>query len=161
MDSLTIARALHVLAIVHCIGGVSMVTLVILPGLSRGVPAFARLGLFEAIEGRFAKQARISTLVAGLTGLYMAYRLRAWDRRRPASPQRPRSLPSVLRGLLHAGALPSYGPGCSRGTALHAQPQQRSAAWSSKVRGRWPDKDRTLGHSLALLNAKRRVPPSA
>ncbi len=80
MDSLTIARALHVLAIVHWIGGVSMVTLVILPGLSRGVPASARLGIFEAIEGRFAKQARISTLVAGLTGLYMTYRLDAWDR---------------------------------------------------------------------------------
>ena len=50
MDSLTIARALHVLAIVHWIGGVSMVTLVILPGLSRGVAPPARIGLFEAIE---------------------------------------------------------------------------------------------------------------
>ena len=80
MDSLTIARALHVLAIVHWIGGVSMVTLVILPGLSRGVAPAARLGIFEAIEGRFAKQARISTLVAGLTGFYMTYRLGAWYR---------------------------------------------------------------------------------
>jgi uncharacterized membrane protein len=80
MDSLTVARALHVLAVVHWIGGVSMVTLVILPGLSRAVPASARLGLFEAIEGRFAKQARTSTLVAGLSGLYMTYRLDAWDR---------------------------------------------------------------------------------
>jgi len=80
MDSLAIARALHVLAVVHWIGGVSMVTLVILPGLSRGDPAPARVGLFEAIEGRFAKQARISTLVAGLSGLYMTYRLDAWER---------------------------------------------------------------------------------
>lgn len=80
MDTLTIARALHVLAVVHWIGGVSMVTLVILPGLNRGVPASARLGLFEVIEGRFAKQARLSTLLAGLTGLYMTYRLDAWDR---------------------------------------------------------------------------------
>lgn len=79
MESLTIARALHVLAIVHWIGGVSMVTLVILPGLRRFPPG-ERIGLFEAIEGRFAKQARISTLVAGLSGLYMTYRLNAWDR---------------------------------------------------------------------------------
>lgn len=80
MDSLAIARALHVIAIVHWIGGVSMVTLVILPGLNRHLPVPTRLAAFEAIEGKFAKQARISTLVAGLSGLYMTYRLDAWDR---------------------------------------------------------------------------------
>ncbi len=80
VESLTIARALHVLAVVHWIGGVSMVTLVILPGIRFGVPPSGRLALFETIEGRFAKQARISTLVAGLTGLYMTYRLNAWYR---------------------------------------------------------------------------------
>jgi len=65
MDTLIIARALHVLAIVHWIGGVSIVTLVILPGLTRSVSPSERLDLFELIEGRFAKQARLSTLVAG------------------------------------------------------------------------------------------------
>ena len=80
MDSLTIARALHVLAVVHWIGGVSMVTLVILPGLIGAVPPPERLRLFEIIEGRFAKQARISTLAAGVTGFYMTYRLDAWYR---------------------------------------------------------------------------------
>ena len=80
MDGLTIARALHVLAIVHWIGGVSLVTLVLLPGITRSVPAPDRMHLFEAIEGRFALQARISTLLAGATGLYMAHQLDAWDR---------------------------------------------------------------------------------
>jgi len=80
MDDLAIARALHVLAIVHWIGGVSMVTLVLLPGLMRSVPARERLSLFELIEGRFALQARISTLVAGASGFWMTYRLDAWDR---------------------------------------------------------------------------------
>jgi uncharacterized membrane protein len=80
MDDLTIARALHVVAIVHWIGGVTMVTLVLLPGLMRAVPATERLALFELIEGRFAFQARISTLVAGASGLWMTYRLAAWDR---------------------------------------------------------------------------------
>lgn len=79
MDTI-IARALHVLAIVHWIGGVSMVTLVILPGIARSVPASERLELFELIEGRFAKQARLSTLVAGLTGFYMTYRFGVWYR---------------------------------------------------------------------------------
>jgi uncharacterized membrane protein len=80
MDALTAARALHVLAIVHWIGGVTLVTLVLLPGLMQNVPAAQRLGLFELIEGRFAKQARASTLLAGASGLYMTYRLEAWDR---------------------------------------------------------------------------------
>ena len=80
MDSLTIARALHVLAIVHWIGGVTLVTLVLLPGLMRSVSATERLSLFEMIEGRFAFQARISTLIAGATGFYMTYELDVWDR---------------------------------------------------------------------------------
>ncbi len=80
MDDLTIARTLHIIALVHWIGGVSLVTLVLLPGLLRAVPAADRLGLFEMIEGRFAFQARISTLVAGASGIYMTARLEAWDR---------------------------------------------------------------------------------
>lgn len=80
MDDLTVARALHVAALVHWIGGVSMVTLVLLPGIAQAVPAADRLRLFEMIEGRFARQARLSTLVAGLSGFWMVHRLAAWDR---------------------------------------------------------------------------------
>jgi uncharacterized membrane protein len=80
LDDISIARALHVLAVVHWIGGVAMVTLVILPSLVRSIPAHDRLRLFERIEGRFGQQVRISTLIAGLTGLYMTERLGAWDR---------------------------------------------------------------------------------
>lgn len=80
MDDLTIARALHILALVHWIGGVSLVTLVILPGIMRAIPATDRLKTFEAIEGRFSFQAKISTLLAGATGFYMTHRLDAWTR---------------------------------------------------------------------------------
>jgi uncharacterized membrane protein len=80
MDDVTIARALHVLAIVHWIGGLTMVTAVILPAIRRYPDRTRRAALFEAVEGRFAWQARISVTVAGLTGFYMAYRLDAWDR---------------------------------------------------------------------------------
>ena len=55
-------------------------TLVLLPGIMRSVPAGDRLQLFEMIEGRFAFQARISTLIAGATGFYMTHLLDAWDR---------------------------------------------------------------------------------
>lgn len=80
MDDLTLARALHVLAIVHWIGGVTLVTLVILPAICRLREPAERLDVFEAIEGRFSGQARISTQIAGLSGLYMTWRLSAWDR---------------------------------------------------------------------------------
>jgi uncharacterized membrane protein len=80
MDDLTLARALHVLAIVHWIGGVMMVTAVILPAVDRLADGVERLRVFEAIEGRFSRQARISTAIAGLSGFYMTWRLAAWDR---------------------------------------------------------------------------------
>jgi hypothetical protein len=80
MDDLTVARALHIAALVHWIGGVAMVTLVLLPAIMQTVPAGDRLRIFEAIEGRFARQARLSTLVAGSSGLWMVHRLAAWDR---------------------------------------------------------------------------------
>lgn len=80
MTATALARALHVLAIVHWIGGVAFVTLIVLPGLMRSAPAEQRLALFEMIEGRFAFQARISTLVAGASGLYLIVAYDAWDR---------------------------------------------------------------------------------
>lgn len=80
MDDLTLARALHVLAIVHWIGGVALVTGVILPATARLAEPQRRLPLFEAIEGRFSAQAKVSVTLAGLSGFYMTWRLDAWDR---------------------------------------------------------------------------------
>lgn len=80
VDDVTIARALHVLAVVHWIGGVSMITAVTLPAVARSLERSGRLAVFEAIEGRFSRQAKLSVTLAGLTGFYMTYRLAAWDR---------------------------------------------------------------------------------
>jgi uncharacterized membrane protein len=80
MDDLTLARALHVLAVAHWIGGVAMVTTVILPAVAARADPAERLALFEAVEGRFGAQAKVSTAVAGLSGLWMTWRLDAWDR---------------------------------------------------------------------------------
>lgn len=80
MDSFVLARTLHVLALIHWIGGVWLLALVILPGLQAKVPRAQRLPVFEMIEGGFGRQARISTIVTGLTGLWMTYKLDAWHR---------------------------------------------------------------------------------
>ncbi len=54
MDDLTLARAVHVLAVIHWIGGVAFVTAVILPAFVVFEEPSRRLALFEAIEHRFS-----------------------------------------------------------------------------------------------------------
>jgi uncharacterized membrane protein len=79
MDDLAFARALHVIAVVHWIGGVAFVSLVVLPlALSRG--GAEGMALFGAVEKRFAAQVRWSIPLAGLSGLWMTYRMDLWDR---------------------------------------------------------------------------------
>lgn len=80
MDGFVIARTLHVLALMHWLGGVWLMALVIVPGLQSKVPSAQRLPIFEMIEGRFGKQARVSVVVSGVTGLWMTYELDAWSR---------------------------------------------------------------------------------
>ena len=80
MDETAIARALHVLAVVLWIGGVAFVTTVLLPAVRRLKMPDERLAFFDAIERRFAWQARITTVLTGLTGLDMLVRLDLWDR---------------------------------------------------------------------------------
>jgi uncharacterized membrane protein len=79
-DHFVIARALHILAVVLWIGGVAFVTGILIPALKQLTQPEQRLALFERLEGRFAKQAKITTLVTGLSGLYMLEFLNAWGR---------------------------------------------------------------------------------
>lgn len=76
---MTLARAVHVLSVLHWIGGVAFVTLVVLP-LSRVAEPGRRLALFAAVEHRFSTQVKVSVPLAGLSGFYMAERLDAWPR---------------------------------------------------------------------------------
>ena len=80
VDDVTLARAIHVLAVVLWIGGVGFVTTVMLPAIRRLKRAEERLAFFDAFERRFASQARITTLLTGLTGLYMLIRFDLWKR---------------------------------------------------------------------------------
>jgi uncharacterized membrane protein len=80
MDDAAIARAIHVLAVVIWIGGVAMVTLVLLPAVRGFKSAGERIAFFEAVEGRFARQSRATTLLAGLSGFYLVNRLDVWGR---------------------------------------------------------------------------------
>lgn len=80
IDDLTIARVVHVVAIAGWIGGVWFVTWVILPTVARDEPPSQRLAAFHRIEGRFAPQARIWVLLAGVSGFWMTERASLWPR---------------------------------------------------------------------------------
>jgi uncharacterized membrane protein len=77
---IALARALHVLAVVIWIGGVSMVTTVVLPAIRRNGFGGDRLQAFRAIEHRFVWQARTAIVIVGLTGFYLVARLDLWPR---------------------------------------------------------------------------------
>ena len=74
------ARAIHVVGVVIWIGGVAFVTTTLIPSLRKIADTDSRLELFEKLEGRFAFQARIVTLITGVSGVYMLNILNAWDR---------------------------------------------------------------------------------
>jgi uncharacterized membrane protein len=79
-DDVIVAPALHVLAVVIWIGDVAMATTVALPAVGHGDLGSDKFQAFQAIEHRFAWQARTVIVVVGLTGFYMTWRLDLWDR---------------------------------------------------------------------------------
>lgn len=80
MDGWTVARVLHVVGVVLWIGGVAMVTTVLLPAARRLKTPQERVDFFENIERGFAAQSRITTLITGLSGFYLVHRLDLWER---------------------------------------------------------------------------------
>ena len=79
LDTWGVARALHVLGVVLWIGGVAMVTTVLLPAVRR-VPDGDALAIFERFEQRFAWQSRWTTAIVGITGFYLVHTLDLWHR---------------------------------------------------------------------------------
>lgn len=70
MTTFNILLAIHVLSVVWWIGGVFTVTTSLLP-LFNHLPADDRIQWIKRFEGRFANQARIAVLLAGITGFWM------------------------------------------------------------------------------------------
>ena len=85
IDDFAPARVIHVLALVHWIGGVAAVTTIVLPHARKLPEVKDAVAAFEAFERRFAFQARISILFAGLSGAYMLTKLDGWNRFQHAS----------------------------------------------------------------------------
>lgn len=80
METFVLARVLHVVGVVIWIGGVAFVTTVLIPAIRKLPDSNNRLVLFEQLEGRFAFQAKIVTLITGISGYYMLEVMDAWAR---------------------------------------------------------------------------------
>lgn len=80
VEDWTIARVVHVLGVVLWIGGVAMVTTVLLPATRELKTADERVAFFEGIERGFAAQSRFTTLLVGASGFYLVQRYDLWER---------------------------------------------------------------------------------
>lgn len=80
IDLFTLARVVHVTALVGWIGGVWFVTFVVMPAIVRSEAPDRRLEAFHRIEAGFAPQARFWVLLAGASGFWMTWQADLWGR---------------------------------------------------------------------------------
>lgn len=80
MEGFVLARIVHIVAIVFWIGGVAMVTTVLIPYVRNLKSDENKADVFESLESRFATIAKIAVFLAGVSGFYMLYFLDAWGR---------------------------------------------------------------------------------
>ncbi|WP_286266855.1 hypothetical protein [Thalassotalea atypica] len=79
-DVFILARTLHIFAIVIWIGGVAFVTTILIPALKTQIDQSKRMDLFELLEGKFAVQAKVVSLLAGASGFFMLDYMDGWYR---------------------------------------------------------------------------------
>ncbi len=80
IQDFVVARVVHVLGVVLWIGGVAFVTLVLLPAAAQHRSPAQGIEAFEQFEHRFSLHARLWTLLTGLSGFYITWRLDLWSR---------------------------------------------------------------------------------
>ncbi len=73
-----VLTSLHVLSIVLWIGGVAFVTIIVFPMIMRMENSLEKVLFFQGVEHRFAKIAKASVTVAGITGIWLLYLTGEW-----------------------------------------------------------------------------------
>jgi len=74
----SLLTAVHVIGVVVWIGGVAFVTMIVFPMLTRMEDSFEKVLFFQGIEHRFARIAKSSVAVVGLTGGWLLYITGEW-----------------------------------------------------------------------------------
>lgn len=67
------ALTIHILSVIIWIGGVSFVTLVTFPMILRMEKSLEMVMVFQGVEHRFGKIAKVMVILAGLSGLYLIF----------------------------------------------------------------------------------------
>jgi len=80
LNTFIIVRTLHIVGAVFWIGDVAFVTMVLIPSLKNNITKNERMDMFVKLESIFSFQAKISTLVVGIIGVYMLFFMNAWSR---------------------------------------------------------------------------------
>lgn len=71
--------AIHVIGVVLWIGGVAFVTMVVFPMIMRMENSLEKVLFFQGVEHRFAKIAKTSVVVVGVTGILLLYITGEWN----------------------------------------------------------------------------------
>ena len=80
LERYAFARVVQILGAGLWIGSVALETTVLLTAIKRLKSAAEQISTFELIESRFAWQARVTTLLTGLSGDYLLYYTDVWNR---------------------------------------------------------------------------------
>ena len=70
MEGFVLAKMVHILAIIFWIGGVAMVTMVLIPAIRKDVSDENKVSTFDMLEDRFARLVKFAVLLAGASGFY-------------------------------------------------------------------------------------------
>ena len=80
LERYAFARVVQILGAGLWIGSVALETTVLLTAIKRLKSAAEQISTFELIESRFVWQARVTTLLTGLSGDYLLYYTDGWNR---------------------------------------------------------------------------------
>lgn len=75
---LPLLTAVHVIGVVIWIGGVAFVTMIVFPMIVRMEDSLEKVMFFQGVEHRFAKIAKLSVFVVGLTGAWLLFITGEW-----------------------------------------------------------------------------------
>lgn len=64
---------IHIFGVVIWIGGVAFVTMITFPMIQRAENSLEQVMMFQGVEHRFSKIAKIMVVLVGLSGLYLIY----------------------------------------------------------------------------------------
>ena len=68
-----IALIIHVFSVVIWIGGVAFVTIIMFPIIQRTENSLEQVMMFQGVEHRFSRIAKVLVILAGITGFYLLY----------------------------------------------------------------------------------------